>query len=336
MRQFSFGILGFGRHAEKTAAAFSRCAHCRLTAIGSSSHEKFSSLEKKYPNVKFCSYEELLSLPDLDAVYIALPNSLHEEWTLKALRGDKHVLCEKPLCVSKEQLDRLEEAFHETLPNFHLGFMYRFHPQHNWVKEFIAKGQLGTPHLFEAHFHYFLQDTTNIRLQQSLGGGALLDVGCYLFDCVDFLFDTSVRTISGQWNIHALTGTDTSSHFQLLYENGLTAHLTCGTSLTRANTYSIYGSEGTLVVRNAFRVEPKQRTVIELSRVDGSVEHIQFDGVDQAALQFDAFSKRANKQADGTESHKFTDGVTNMKILLAAQLACSSGEKIDFRKFKNG
>lgn len=322
MSVISFGVLGFGRHTEKVISAFSRCGQGRIAAIGTSSEEKILQSQTRRLPFELCSYDKLLELPQIDAVYIALPNHLHEKWIIRALEAGKHVICEKPLCVEKAELERIEDCLKSTQLFFHLGFMYRFHPQHAWVKRFLAEGKLGVPYLLEAHFHYSLADRENIRFKRETGGGGLLDVGCYLLDCAEFLFQSSPLSISGHWHLDPEAQVDLSAHLQVVYENNLTAHLSCGMNQARANSYSIFGSAGTLTVRNAFRVEPNQKTIIEWTKLDGSSELVQFSGIDQNALQFDAFAERIQKQKRPPDDALFTDGLNNMKHLLAAREAC--------------
>ena len=186
MAIISFGVLGFGRHTEKIISSFSRCGQGRIAAIGTSSPEKKSSSQIQRSSIELCSYDKLLELPGIDAIYISLPNHLHEKWIIRALEAGKHVICEKPLCMEKDELSRITDCLKSTKLFFHLGFMYRFHPQHSWVKRFLAEGKLGTPYLFEAHFHYSLLDRENIRFKRETGGwlarcGLLLVRLCRIF-----------------------------------------------------------------------------------------------------------------------------------------------------------
>ena len=150
-----------------------------LTALGTSSREEGARPLSAKHGVDRCysSYQQLLEDPGIDGVYIGLPNHLHKEWTLKALAHGKHVLCDKPLGMDLAEAREMEAAARAAGRVLMEGFMYRFHPQHALVKELIRKGAIGRVFLFEAHFHYFMDDLNNIRLKRETGGGGLYDAG---------------------------------------------------------------------------------------------------------------------------------------------------------------
>ena len=136
------------------------------------------------------SYQELLADPNIDAIYNPLPNSLHKVWSLKAAEAGKPVLCEKPLAADADDAQAMVDAFAERDILFAEAFMYRFHPQTDKVIALIEEGAIGEIHLINASFTFALKNDNNIRLSETLAGGALMDVGCY---CVNMM-----RYITGE------------------------------------------------------------------------------------------------------------------------------------------
>ena len=200
---YRMAIIGVGMISTKAMIPGIRQAKtAELTALGTSSREKAQALSAKH-GVDRCysSYQQLLEDPGIDGVYIGLPNHLHKEWTLKALAHGKHVLCDKPLGMDLAEAREMEAAARAAGRVLMEGFMYRFHPQHALVKELIRKGAIGRVFLFEAHFHYFMEDPDNIRLKRETGGGGLYDVGCYGINSARYILGAEPRSFPeiGGW-----------------------------------------------------------------------------------------------------------------------------------------
>jgi predicted dehydrogenase len=321
------GILGFGRHAVKVLKACADLSSVHFAAAAATSPLKRTEITQTF-GIESApeSYGELLADSSLDAIYIALPNALHAEWIIAALNSGKHVICEKPLCMNTSEAAAVEAARRRSGKKLHEAFMYRFHPQHRRVREIIRNGTIGQPFLFESHFHFFLEDKNNIRLQADCGGGGLYDVGCYLLDAPSFLFNTPPLRISGHWHIDQTTNVDSSVSLQVVYKNGLVAHLQAGMRLPRLNTYTIYGSHGTIRAANAYRLEKDQKTSLEIQPLEGPAERIVFDPFNQIAEQFEQFSR----WIEGEESSQeyFSDGMQNAALLEAARESCRKGTEI--------
>ena len=243
---YRMAIIGVGMISTKAMIPGIRQAKtAELTALGTSSREKAQALSAKH-GVDRCysSYQQLLEDPGIDGVYIGLPNHLHKEWTLKALAHGKHVLCDKPLGMDLAEAREMEAAARAAGRVLMEGFMYRFHPQHALVKELIRKGAIGRVFLFEAHFHYFMEDPDNIRLKRETGGGGLYDVGCYGINSARYILGAEPRSVSGNWRLGAETGVDEFCHFTLRFDGGPVATVTCGTHLPREQRYTVYGDAG--------------------------------------------------------------------------------------------
>lgn len=233
------------------------------------------------------SYESLLQADDIEAVYIPLPNSLHHPWTIKAAESGKHILCEKPLALNAAECEEMEAAAKENGVRLMEAFMYRFHPQTEKVLDLLREGAIGAPRLIYAAFTFRLRDRDNIRLNAELGGGALMDVGCY---CVNVC-----RTLAGCEPVRAQafarwggTGVDEQTVGTLEFEDGLQAQFSCGLFLERREFYQVAGPDGYLEVPSAFLPGTADTTIHEARGRGERVAH-RISGVDEYQLMVEHF-----------------------------------------------
>ena len=322
-----WGIIGFGAHAKKVMLpAFNEANSAVLSAIGSSTEEKLRAIEKTIPEVRcYKSYEAVLNDNDIEAVYIGLPNHLHYEWTLKALRAGKHVLCDKPLCLKLDEAKELKEIAEEHKLRCVEAFMYRFHPQHKKVKEIIAEGVLGDVKLFEAHFHFSLDDFQNIRLRPECGGGGLYDVGCYTIDAARFILGIEPASIQARWAIGKESRVDEWASMQLSFgdKEELVAHLTCGCRFGWENFYCVYGTKGSLRLEPAFTIPRKKPGKIALKLERTAVLYLDVPAANQYVLEIDAFSELIHGNV--SDDVRFGAGIENLAVIEAAKRSAQKG-----------
>jgi D-xylose 1-dehydrogenase (NADP+, D-xylono-1,5-lactone-forming) len=238
------------------------------------------------------SYEALLADPEIEAVYISLPNTMHVEWSIRALEAGKHVLCEKPL--SRHPAD-VEAAFGaaEDADRFLMeAFMYRHNPQTKRAAELVADGAIGELRLVRSTFSYALYDADNIRLRTDLEGGALMDVGCY---CVSGsrLFAGEPERVFGEAHFGA-TGTDWVFAATMRFPGDVLAHFDCGTALTDRDELEVVGSEGSLFLDDPWHA---RRPLIELRR-GREVERIELEAADSYRLQIENLSAAIRGDAE--------------------------------------
>jgi len=198
----------------------------------------------------YASYEQLLADPEIEAVYIPLPNNMHREWAIKAAEAGKHILCEKPLALNAAECAEMDAAARANGVLLLEAFMYRFHPQTDRVIELIRQGAIGELRLIHAAFTFRLTNPANIRLQADLGGGSLMDVGCY---CVNVS-----RTLFGAEPIEAqafaswsASGVDEQMTGSLRFEGGY-AQFDSALTLARRESYQLVGQDGVIEVPVAF------------------------------------------------------------------------------------
>jgi xylose dehydrogenase (NAD/NADP) len=230
------------------------------------------------------SYEALLADPEIEAVYISLPNNLHVEWSIRSLEAGKHVLCEKPLSRNPDDVDAAFDAAERAGRLLSEAFMYRHNPQTKRLRALVDEGAIGELRLVRAAFSYGLYDESNIRLQAELDGGALMDVGCY---CVSGsrLLAGEPETVYGQARFGP-SGTDWVFGATLRFPGDVIGLFDCGTALVERDELEAIGSEGSLFVDDPWHCKEPG---IELRRDDG-VERIEVERADSYRLELENMS----------------------------------------------
>ena len=207
------------------------------------------------------SYEALLADPEVDVVYIPLPNGLHAEWTVRAARAGKHVLCEKPLALNVEDVDRIEAAAREAGVVVAEAFMYRHHPQTLKVKELVGTGAVGTIRVVRGAFTFNLTRDGDPRLDAAQGGGSLWDVGCYPVSYTRFLLGEEPSEVFG-WRASGRTGVDEVFVGQLRFPGGALANFDCGFRAPFRTHMEIVGSDGSIVIPRPFKPGRDEKIVL--------------------------------------------------------------------------
>ncbi len=234
------------------------------------------------------SYEALLRADTVDAVYIPLPNSLHREWTIKAAERGKHILCEKPLALTASECREMAAAAAANGVTLMEAFMYRFHPRIERVEALIHDGAIGALRSIRSTFTFRLTKPGNIRLDPALGGGALMDVGCY---CVNVS-----RTLAGRepvevqaWAAFGPSGVDLELAGTMRFDGGLLAQFDCALTMERREHVEVAGTDGSIELRSAFLPGTADTAVIQHRGRDPSVEH-PVTGDDQYRLMVEHFA----------------------------------------------
>jgi predicted dehydrogenase len=238
------------------------------------------------------SYVTLLADPEVEAVYISLPNSLHVEWSIKALEAGKHVLCEKPLDRRPDEVERAFEAAERAGRLLMEAFMYRHHPQTTRLVELVREGAIGDLRMIRSAFSYSLYDAADIRLRPELDGGSLMDVGCY---CVN-----GSRLLAGEPDVlHGAayvgpTGTDWAFAGTMRFPGDVLAQFDCATCMPDRDELEVIGSEGSLFLDDPWHCHVP---VIELRR-DDTVERFEVESVDSYQLQLENLSGAIRGEAE--------------------------------------
>jgi xylose dehydrogenase (NAD/NADP) len=239
----------------------------------------------------FGSYEAMLDDPDVDAVYISLPNTMHREWSIRALEAGKHVICEKPFASRAADVEEAFDAAERTGRLLTEAFMYRHNPQTARLVELVRDGAIGELRVVRSAFSYALYDAENIRLRTDVEGGSLMDVGCY---CVSGsrLLAGEPESVYGQAYIGP-TGTDWVFSGALRFPGDVHALFDCGTALAERDELEAVGTEGSLFLDDPWHCNVP---VIELRR-GGEVERIELEPVDSYRLELENLADAASGAA---------------------------------------
>jgi D-xylose 1-dehydrogenase (NADP+, D-xylono-1,5-lactone-forming) len=269
-------------------------------------------------------YEALLDAPDIDAVYIPLPNSLHREWTLRAAQAGKHILCEKPLGLTAQECLEMEAAADQNRVKLMEAFMYRFHPRTEKVLEMVRAGQLGELRLIHSAFTFRLTRPDNIRLRPELGGGSLMDVGCY---CVNLS-----RTVAGAEPVavQALarwsqTGVDEQMAGTLRFADELLAQFDCALTLERREGYELAGTEAHLAAPAAFLPGDTDVAILETRSRGRQQQHV-ISGVDQYRLMVEHFADCILR--DRPPRYSASEAAANMRVIEALYRSARDGGRV--------
>ncbi|MCL1595242.1 MAG: Gfo/Idh/MocA family oxidoreductase, partial [Actinomycetia bacterium] len=242
-----FGVLGAANIGRKVIPGINGSAMCRVDSVASRDLARAEAYadELSIPRA-YGTYEALLADPEIDAVYIPLPNHIHAEWSIAAVRAGKHVLCEKPLAMNAVEAESVMRAATEADRYVVEAFMYRLHPSWVRVKELVDSGRIGELSNVQSFFSYFNDDADNIRNQVEAGGGALYDIGCYCINLSRFLF-ASEPVVDSATIQRDESGTDVVTSAILSFGSG-TATFTCSTRLEDDQRVHIYGSKGRISI----------------------------------------------------------------------------------------
>jgi predicted dehydrogenase len=305
----------------KVTPAIQRAEGCEVVAIGSrdAAAAERAAAQLGIPRTHD-SYEALLADPEVDAVYIPLPNHLHVPWAIQALEAGKHVLCEKPLAPTAAEAQPLVEAA-QAHPRLKVmeAFMYRFHPQWQRAREVVRGGMLGDLRAVHAWFSYFNTDPSNIRNQA--GGGTLLDIGCYPISVARFLFEAEPARAFGTVEEDPTFKTDRLVSAILDFGRG-TASFTCGTQLAPHQWVTIAGTRGQVDIEIPFNAPPDKPCRLWV-QVDGTRTEERTPAVDQYSLQAAAFARAIME--DTPVPTPLADAVANLRVIGAIHESAARG-----------
>jgi D-xylose 1-dehydrogenase (NADP+, D-xylono-1,5-lactone-forming) len=253
-----------------------------LVAVASRDQRRAEEYAKEWEIERaYGSYEALLEDPDVDAVYISLPNTMHREWSIRAVEAGKHVICEKPFSRRVSDVEAAFDAAKHAGRFLTEAFMYRHNPQTKRVVELIGEGAIGELRVIRSTFSYSLYETDNIRLRTDVEGGSLMDVGCY---CISGsrLLGGEPENVFGNAYVGP-SGTDWVFTGTMRFPGDVVALFDCGTSLPERDELEAIGTEGSLFLDDPWHcLEP----VIEVRRDDGT-ERIELDPVDSYRLELE-------------------------------------------------
>jgi predicted dehydrogenase len=289
-RKLRWGLLGTARINRMIIPALRQSAGNSLLAVASRDAGRAAAYAREWDIDRVHgSYEALVTDPEIDAVYVPLPNHLHAEWTIRAARAGKHVLCEKPLALSVAEVDEMRAAAREAGVAVAEAFMYRHHPVTLKVKELVDGGAIGPMRFLRGTFSFPLTRPGDVRLEPAWGGGCLWDVGCYPVSFARFALGKEPVEVFGSWTLGP-TGIDLTFAGQLVFPGGVLAQIDSGFQAPLRAEVELVGGEGRILVRQPWR--PAEEEPILLTR-EGRTDAIAVPGADRYLLEIEDLADAA-------------------------------------------
>lgn len=324
MKKVRWGIISTAKIGTKQVIpAMQQGKHCEVTAIASRDLARAQQVAQQLgiPQA-YGSYEALLADPNVDAVYNPLPNHLHVPLSIQALQAGKHVLCEKPIALSSEEAQSLVDAA-QTFPELKVmeAFMYRHHPQWQRARELVQDGQVGELRTIQSFFSYFNDDPDNIRNDASIGGGGLMDIGCYPISLSRFIFDAEPQRVLGLVEYDPRFKTDRIASVILDFGCG-TSTFTSSTQMAPYQRVNIFGTTGRVEIEIPFNAPP-DRPCKMWHQYDGETVQIELEMCDQYTIQGDLFAQAILNNTPVPTP--LEDAVANMRVIEAIVRSSQDG-----------
>jgi len=324
MKPMRLGLLSTARINELLVAGARRTSGVEVVAIGSRDRDRAEAQAQALgvPRVHG-SYEDLLSDPDVEAVYLALPNSLHVEWSLRALQAGRHVLCEKPMSRHPDEVARAFEAAERRGLVLAEAFMWRHHPQAHRLLELL--GEIGQLRLIRASFSFLLERAGDVRLQAALDGGALMDVGCY---CV-----SAARLIAGEplavsaQQVRDGDGVDVRLTGLLRFPGEVLATIDCGFDLAARDELEVTGTHGVIWLDDPWH---SRNPLIELRRAGGSMECVAVEPRDPYACELEDFA--AAVAGERAPRYRREDAVAQARAIAAIRASAEVNQPTEVER----
>ncbi len=326
MQPVRWGILSTAKIGRtKVIPGMMKSPLCHVVAVASRNEEAARKMASELGIEKaYGSYEVLLADPDIEAIYNPLPNHLHVPMTLAAAAAGKHVLCEKPIAITADEAEQLRQASSQVL--IAEAFMVRHHPQWQRAREIIRSGDIGELRSIQVIFSYFNVEPDNIRNRPDIGGGGLLDIGCYAVVAGRYFFDAEPTRTIALVDRDPTYSVDRTTSALLDFGSGRQLTFTVSTQSVPFQRVQILGTKGRVEIEVPFNAPPDRPTRIFID--DGSAhgglsaKAIEFPVIDQYEQQSAAFSRAI--RGEGAFSYGLEDALINMRILDAIRLSAQS------------
>lgn len=328
-KKLRWGVLGVAGIVDRLLEPLQTARTSDLQAIASRNIEKSRAYATKngIPHA-FGSYEELLANPKIDAVYIPLPNHMHDEWTRKAADQGKHVLCEKPLTCDAASAEKLIAYCRSKGVRLMDGFMWPHHPRTHRLRKFLDSGAIGDVKKVNAAFTFNLAGlpTGNIRMQPEAGGGGLLDVGCYTTFAIRYWMQADPVSVYAKAEF--VNGVDVAMSGVWTFADGRTANFDCGFTHPLRTWVEIVGSEATVQVPNMWI--PNNDAVFEVHRQLGdfahSIETIATSGENQMVHMLDHFAEAVFENREPVPNPD--EAVKSLRVMDALAKSARMGKEV--------
>ena len=323
MKKLRWGILSTAKIGlEKVIPAMQRGKYCEIAAIASRNIQKAEAEAERLGIPRaYGSYEKLLADKEIDAIYNPLPNHLHVKWSIKSLEAKKHVLCEKPISLSVNEAESLI-TYSQKNPRLKImeAFMYRHHPQWQLAKKLVNNGEIGDLKNIHSFFSYHNTDPLDIRNNAEIGGGGLMDIGCYCISLARFIFSKEPKRVFGKIEADPKFNTDRMCSGMMEFSGGFSS-FTCSTQLVPFQNVQIFGTKGRIEIEIPFNA-PSDEPCKLIHHSENKLNEISIELCNQYTIQADLFSQAILNNSDVPTP--ITDSVANMKVLEAIIISSKS------------
>jgi len=327
-----WGILGAAGIAYKSMLpALKASPFAEAAAIASRDTVRAKSVAAEFGiSAVYGDYASLLADPNIDAVYIPLPNTFHAEWTIKAAEQGKHVLCEKPAALTEAEVARMLQACKSNDVLFAEAFMYQHHPRYDRIRELLANQEIGTIRSIQASFTYNKTgQTDNIRFQSAVGGGALYDVGCYPIHAARLLLGLEPVAVTCSSSFFSEdANVDIMTHGLIEFPDGISLTFDCGMLAEPRNRLEIIGDKGRIEIPDAFNCSPSSSEIRIIQNKQTRLE--SFGPADHFELQMNSLSQKI--LAKNPSQQQSADAILNAAVIEACALSLKSEVKIRIRR----
>lgn len=324
-----WGILSTADIAtRKVIPGIRKAARCEIVAIASRDAERVRLVADRMGIPRaHGTYQALLADPDVDAVYIPLPNHMHAEWTIAAAQARKHVLCEKPLAMTAADAERMIDAARAAGVHLMEAFMYRHHPSWVAVRGMVASGRIGRLTAIQTWFSYFNDDTANIRNIHEFGGGALFDIGCYAVNLSRMLFDGEPSRVVAALRRDPQLDVDVLVSAILEFDGGIST-FAASTRTETDQRVDVYGTTGRISVGIPFNIPPDRPTRIFLTAggdppVAPKTDVLEFATADPYTVEFERFAAAVLEGLPTPVPPE--DAVANLRVIESIFAAADQG-----------
>jgi D-xylose 1-dehydrogenase (NADP+, D-xylono-1,5-lactone-forming) len=330
LKKLKFGIIGCSQIAESSVIpAILKSKHVELEIVGSRSFKKAEDFSKKFSCKNFGSYDDVIN-SDVDVIYVSLPVGLHEEWSIKAAKAGKNILCEKSSTTSFESAKKIINVCKENNVKILEALMFRFHPQHKKVLNLINSSILGKVVSFHGNYGLPHIPYDNIRHKKELGGGVLNDAGCYPICASRIVFQSEPKSVICNLEFDNKSKVDTVVNLYMNYSKNRHASLTVGYDLFYQSTYSIWGDKGILELKRSYNIPEDTNAMMILK---STKEKEIFTGMhNHFVLMVDHFSQVVKKKIKPYFNFE-QDLLNQAKILQAARISNKENRTVFISEF---
>ena len=322
-KRLNWGLLSTAKINRALIKPLNASKRTRLLAVASRSISSAEAYAREW-NIPRAhgSYEALLADPEIDVIYNSLPNHLHAEWTIKALRAGKHVLCEKPFALNLAEVDAMSQAAHETGKVLAEAFMYFHHAQTLKIKEIVESGVLGKLQLIKGAFTFTLTREGNYRWMEEMGGGSIWDVGCYPISFARMIVGAEPVEVFG-WQLTGQGGSDESFFGQMRFKDEVHMQFDCGFRSPSRSFIEIVGTDATLNIPDPFK--PGRKNEIYLNH-NNEMQTIKIKGDELYSGEVEDICDAILKNQPSLIS--LADSRGNIAVMLALLKSAKSGKPV--------